>query len=124
MATARGDMVVHEMSDAGHVEAPTSQAGTDENLSGVSDKPSRGRRLAHVLAAILVAVVLPALLMNVLIGTLGAYALLTGLLLGVAGSRIGGTRRMTVIAPATGVAAALGAFTAYDWWWATLVAST
>jgi hypothetical protein len=38
-----------------------------------------------------------------------------GLVLGVAGSKIGGTRRMAYLAPAIGVAGGLGAFTAYDW---------
>lgn len=45
-----------------------------------------------------------------------------GLLFGVVGSKIGGTRRMLYVAPAMGVAAGLGAFTAYDWWWVALLA--
>jgi hypothetical protein len=79
--------------------------------------------LLHLLGAVLVAVVLPTLLMGALVGSLGVSALLTGLTLGVAGAKIGGTHRMLFVAPMLGVAAALGAFTAYDWWWAALLAS-
>jgi hypothetical protein len=79
--------------------------------------------LLHVLGALLVAVVLPTLLMGALVGSLGVFALLIGLTLGVAGSKIGGTYRMLFVAPMLGVAAGLGAFTAYDWWWAALLAS-
>jgi hypothetical protein len=43
-----------------------------------------------------------------------------GLLLGVVGSKIGGTHRMLFVAPVIGLAAGLGAFTAYDWSWAAL----
>jgi len=77
-----------------------------------------------VLGAVVVAVVLPALLMDALVGTIGVWALLNGLLLGAAGSKIGGTRRMLFIAAAMGIVAGLGAFTAYDWSWATLVGIT
>ena len=35
---------------------------------------------------------------------------------------IGGTHRMLYLAPAIGLAAGLGAFTAYDWWWVGLLA--
>jgi hypothetical protein len=79
--------------------------------------------LLHVLGALLVAVVLPALLMGALVGSLGVFALFIGLILGVVGSKIGGTYRMLFVAPMLGVAAGLGAFTAYDWWWAALLAS-
>jgi hypothetical protein len=72
---------------------------------------------------LLVAVVLPTLLMGALVGSLGVSALLIGLVLGVVGAKIGGTYRMLVVAPMLGVAAGLGAFTAYDWWWAALLAS-
>jgi hypothetical protein len=77
----------------------------------------------HVLGALLVAVVLPALLVRVLVGSLGVSAMFIGLLLGVVGSKIGGTHRMLFVAPMLGVAAGLGALTAYDWWWAALLAS-
>ena len=89
----------------------------------VRDKPSGAHRLLHVLGAVLVAVVLPALLMGALVGALGVSALLIGLILGAVGSKIGGTYRMLFVAPVLGVAAGLGAFTAYDWWWAALLAS-
>ena len=89
----------------------------------VSDKPSGAHRLLHLLGALLVAVVLPAVLMGALVGRLGVSALFIGLTLGVVGSKIGGTHRMLFVAPMLGVAAGLGAFTAYDWWWAALLAS-
>ena len=89
----------------------------------VRDKPSGVHRVLHVLGAVVVAVVLPALLMGALVGWLGVLALLVGVILGVAGSKLGGTYRMVFVAPMLGVAAGLGAFTAYDWWWAALVAS-
>jgi hypothetical protein len=55
------------------------------------------------------------LLMGALVGRLGVSALFIGLILGVAGSKIGSTYRMLFVAPMLGVAAGLGAFTAYDW---------
>ena len=61
--------------------------------------------------------------MDALVGRLGVSALFIGLILGVVGSKIGGTHRMLFVAPMLGVAAGLGAFTAYDWWWAALLAS-
>jgi MFS family permease len=67
---------------------------------------------------------LPALLVGVLVGEFAAMALLVGLLLGGVGSKIGGSRRMLVVATLIGVAAGLGAGTAYDWWWAALLAGT
>ncbi len=76
----------------------------------------------QVLGAVVVAVVLPALLMGAVAGELGVWAMLVGLLLGVAGSKIGGTRRMTYVAPGIGLAAGLGALAAYDWWWVALLA--
>ena len=41
----------------------------------------------------------------------------------VVGAKLGGTRRMSVLAPLVGLAAGLGAFTAYDWWWVALLAT-
>jgi len=76
----------------------------------------------HISGAVLVAVVLPVLLVGALVGQLGVGALFVGLLLGVVGSKIGGTRRMLFVAPMIGVAAGLGALTAYDWWWVALLA--
>ena len=89
--------------------------------TGGADKPSGARRAMHILGAVLVAVVLPALLIGALVGELGVAAMFVGLVLGVAGSKIGGTRRMVYVAPVVGVAAGLGAFTAYDWWWAAVL---
>ena len=61
--------------------------------------------------------------MGALVGALGVSAVFIGLTLGVTGSKIGGTYRMLFVAAMLGVAAGLGAFTAYDWWWAALLAS-
>jgi MFS family permease len=91
------------------------------NAGAAQERRSNARRALHVLAAVLVAVVLPALLIGALVGQLGVGALFIGLVLGVAGAKIGGTRRMLVVAPMIGVAAGLGAFTAYDWWWVALL---
>ena len=88
-----------------------------------ADKPSGARRVMHILGAVLVAVVLPALLIGALVGRLGVAAMFTGLVLGAVGSKIGGARRMLYVAPVIGGAAGLGAFTAYDWWWAALLAA-
>jgi hypothetical protein len=77
-------------------------------------KPARVQRIAHVLVAVLVFVVLPMLLVGALVGAFGVGAMATGLALGVTGSKIGGTRRMAFLAPAIGIAGGLGAFTAYD----------
>jgi len=52
--------------------------------------------------------------MHALAGKLGSSAMVLGLLLGVLGAKIGGTRRMLYLAPAVAVAAGLGAITAYD----------
>ena len=49
---------------------------------------------------------------------------MVGLLLGVVGAKLAGTRRMLFVAPLLGLAAGLGGFTAYEWWWAGLLAST
>ena len=57
-----------------------------------------------------------------LVGEFGATAMFAGLLLGAVGSKLGGTRRMAYLAPGMGLAAGLGAYTAYDWWWAALLA--
>ena len=90
---------------------------------GVEAKPSRARRTIHILAVVLVAVVLPCALMWALVGEFGAGAMFIGILLGGLGAKLGGTRRMSILAPVVGLAAGLGAFTAYDWWWAALLAA-
>jgi Fusaric acid resistance protein-like len=88
------------------------------------DKPSGARRTGHVVGAVLVVAVLPALLMWVLVGEFGAAAMVTGLLLGAVGAKLGGTNRMAYLAPGMGLAAGLGAYAAYGWWWAALLALT
>jgi Fusaric acid resistance protein-like len=85
---------------------------------------SRAHRLLHVLGVVLVAVVLPTVVIGAFAGELGVWAMLVGLLLGAVGCKLGGTRRMALTAPLLGLAAGLGAFTAYDWWWAALLAAT
>jgi hypothetical protein len=75
-------------------------------------KPSATRRLVHILGAVLVVVVLPALLMYAVAGELGVAAMFVGVLLGAVGAKLGGTRRMLYVAPAVGLAAGLGAITA------------
>ena len=99
-----------------------SEATGEAAPAGAPDKPSRARRMIHILGAVLVAVVLPVVLIDALVGKFGADAMIIGLLLGVLGSKIGGTRRMLYLAPGVGVAAGLGAFTAYHWWWVALLA--
>ena len=89
----------------------------------VRGKPSRARRTMHILGALLVAVVLPAVVIGVLVGEYGFTAVWTGVLLGGVGAKLGGTRRMGYLAPLMGLAAGLGAFTAYDWWWVALLAT-
>jgi len=88
----------------------------------VHEKTSGTRRTAHVVGAVLLVAVLPAVLLWVLIGEFAASAMFVGLLLGVVGSKLGGARRMAYLAPAVGLAAGLGAYTAYDWSWAVLLA--
>src|SRR5262245_34231849 len=92
-----------------------------ENVEAVPDKSSAAGRVIHVVAAVLVVVVLPVVLMDVLVGGFGADAMFVGLVYGVVGGKLGGTRRMSYLAPAVGAAAGLGAVTAYDWWWVLVV---
>ena len=106
-----------------HLEAPRGQASVGVDAAEAHGKPSRARRTMHILAAVLVAVVLPALLTWALVGEFGAIAMFIGIMLGGVGAKLGGTRRMLVLAPVMGLAAGLGAFTAYDWWWAALLAT-
>jgi hypothetical protein len=108
-----------EQGGAAHLEE-TSNAG----VGGVRGKPSRARRVVNILVAALVVVVLPIVLVGLLVGEFGSAAMLMGLLLGLTGSKIGGSRRMLYVAPGIGVAAGLGAFTAYGWWWVVLLAAT
>ena len=101
---------------------PPAAAG---DQAGARDKPSGGHRVLHILAAVLVGVVLPALLLDALVGRLGVSAIYVGAFPGaVLAPGWGGTRRMLMVAPVVGLAAGLGAFSAYDWWWAALLAAT
>jgi predicted anti-sigma-YlaC factor YlaD len=93
-----------------------------EDAEGAPGAPSRARRALHVVVAALVVVLLPVVLVDIFVGVFAANALLLGLFLGVAGSMAGGTRRMLYLAVSFGVAAGLGAFTAYGWWWVGLLA--
>ena len=102
------------MAEAGHLERGAADASANR---------SRARRVIQIVFAVLVAFVLPALLLDALVGQYGANAMVLGVLVGALGSKIGGTRRMLYLAPAIGLAAALGAFTAYDWWWVGLLAA-
>lgn len=108
------------MSDADHADA--SNDSMTVVAPGAREQPSAARRIGHVLVAVLVAVVVPLLLVGAIIGRFAVGAMFTGLLFGVVGSKIGGTRRMLYIAPTFGVAAGVGAFTAYDWWWVAVLA--
>ena len=90
----------------------------------VQGRPSTTHRLVHIVGSVVVVVLLPAVVLGALVGPLGVSAFFVGIVLGVTGAKLGGTHRMVVIAPLVGVAAGLGAFTAYDWWWAGLLAAT
>jgi len=94
---------------------------SQENV--VEPKPSGGRRMAHIVVAVVIFAVLPALLMAALAGEVGVSALFTGVLLGGTGAKLGGTRRMRYVVPVAGVAAGLGAISAYDWGWVALLAA-
>src|SRR6478609_1895562 len=87
-------------------------------------EPSGSHRVLHLLGALIVGVVLPAVLVGALVGELGVSALFTGVVWGAVGAKLAGTRRMVYVTPLVGVAAGLGAYTAYDWWWVALMAAT
>jgi hypothetical protein len=80
--------------------------------------------MIHILGAALVAVVLPVVVLYLLLGKLGSTAMVMGLVVGVLGSKLGGTRRMLYLTPAVGIAGGLGAITAYHWSWVVLLAVT
>ena len=77
--------------------------------------------MIHIVAAVLVVVVLPVALLDAFVAKFCAQAMFIGVVFGVIGSLIGGTRRMLYVVPWFGLAAGLGAFTAYGWWWAVLL---
>jgi hypothetical protein len=95
---------------------------SEAKKADVPDKPSSARRAIHIVGAVLVAVVLPVVLLETLVGKFAADAMVLGLLFGVIGSMVGGTRRMVYLAVPFGVAGGLGSFTAYGWWWVGLLA--
>src|SRR6188472_4452273 len=71
-------------------------------------KPSGGHRILHLLGALLVGVVLPAVLVGALMGELGVSALFTGVVWGAVGAKLAGTRRMVYVTPLVGVVARAG----------------
>lgn len=93
-----------------------------ESIPAAPGNRSGARRAIHIVGAVLVVVVVPAVLVDAFVGKFAADALLLGLLLGVIGSMVGGTRRMLILAVPFGAAAALGAFTSYGWSWVALLA--
>ena len=99
-----------------------SAATGDVGRAAVPGEPSRARRMIHVVAAAVVFVVLPVVLVYALLGDQNGRAMVIGLVLGVVGSKIGGTRRMLYLAPGVGIAAGAGAITAYHWSWVVLLA--
>src|SRR5262249_20461560 len=98
------------------------EAHTDVDSAVVPGQPSRLHRMIHILGAALVGVVLPVVVLYLLLGDLGSRAMVIGLVAGVVGSKLGGTRRMLYLAPAVGVVAGLGAISAYHWSWVVLLA--
>ena len=98
------------------------EAMSDVDSAGVPSQPSRARRMILILGAALVGIVLPVVLLYVFLGTLGSRAMVIGLLVGVLGSKLGGTRRMLYLSPAVGAVGGLGAITAYHWSWLVLLA--
>lgn len=93
-----------------------------EDTGAAPGKPKGARRAIHIVGAVLVVIVLPVVLVDILVGKFAANALFLGLLFGVLGSMVGGTRRMIYLAVPFGIAGGLGAFTAYGWWWVGLLA--
>ena len=105
------------------VEHGATRPVTAEDDPGAEHKPSGARRVVHIVGAVVVVLVLPALVIGAFVGELGVSAMFTGVLLGAVGAKLGGTHRMLYVAPALGVAGGLGAYTAYDWWWVALLAA-
>jgi hypothetical protein len=77
--------------------------------------------MIKILAAVLVGLVFPMLVVGALVGHFAASAMFIGLLWGGLGAKLGGTRRMMYLAPAVGLAAGLASGTAYGWWWVALL---
>jgi len=104
------------------VEGSDDQAASGSAAVGAHGKVSTFRRMLNIVVAGLGAVVLPVVLLDVLVGSYAANAMLCGIVYGGLGAKLGGTRRMLYIAPVIGLAAGLAAFTAYDWWWVAVLA--
>ena len=102
---------------------PGNRRPSDLAEPAAQDTPG-SHRLLHLLGALLVGVVLPAVLVGALVGELGVSALFTGVVWGAVGAKLAGTRRMVYVTPLVGVVAGLGAYTAYDWWWVALLTTT
>ena len=64
--------------------------------------------MLHIVGAVVVVLVLPALVIDAFVGKLGVSAMFTGVLLGAVGAKLGGTHRMLYVAPALGVVAGCG----------------
>jgi len=103
-------------------EGPSNSRSTDPD--GAAEGSSGAGRAVHILGMVVIGVLVPAAVVGILVGALGVSALFTGVLWGALGAKLGGTRRMTYVAPVVGVVAGLGAYTAYDWWWAGLLAGS
>ncbi len=111
------------MADPIHESSVAGSAGRHAS-GGLPPGASGTRRTRHVIGAVLIGVVLPAVLIGWFVGEFGAAGLLTGMLLGAVGAKIGGTRRVTALAPLIGLAGGVGAFTAYGWSWVGLLTAT
>ena len=85
-------------------------------------KRSGARRTGQVVGAVLVVVVLPALVMWALVGEFGVSAMFVGLVLGVVGCQARRHPPDAVRRARAGGRGGAGRVTAYDWWWAALLA--
>ena len=85
------------------------EANSDVDPAVVPGKPSGSRRMIHILGAALVGVVLPVVVLYALLGNSAPGRCSIGLMVGVIGSKLGGTRRMLYLAPAVGIAGGTGA---------------
>ncbi len=91
------------MSSVKHSGA-TRPAAIEDDAAGAESKPSGVRRVLHIVGAVVVVLVLPALVIGAFVGELGVSAMFTGVVLGAVGAKLGGTHRMLYVAPALGVA--------------------
>lgn len=91
------------MGEAEHGDVPN---GGKSDAAAVPAKQSGAHRWLHILGAVVVAIVLPVAVAGIVAGQLGARAVFLGLLLGVVGAKLGGSRRMLYLAPAAGLRSA------------------